>query len=317
MALPIRAFSIAGGFIMAWMKRIVLFVLVNILVIITISLTLNILGIRPYIEANGIDYSNLLAFCAVVGFSGALISLALSRFMAKMMMGVRVINSQSPRTGAEQDLLHLVSRLSQRAGLAAMPEVGVYDSPEVNAFATGPTKSRSLVAVSTGLLDQLDSQAVEGVLGHEIAHIANGDMVTMTLVQGVVNTFVMFFARIAAWVVAQAFASKSDREESPSPMIHFVAVMVFEILFSILGAIVVCFFSRWREFRADKGGAQVAGREKMIHALESLSRTRELIDPSHPAMASLKISGKTKGFFSLFATHPDLESRIAALRGAA
>lgn len=301
---------------MAWMKRIFLFIAVNILVLLTISITLNVLGIRPYLTENGIDFGSLLAFCAVVGFSGAFISLLLSRFLAKLMMGVKVINPSAPQSGTERDLVALVYRLSQRAGLTAMPEVGIYHSPEVNAFATGPSKSRSLVAVSSGLLSQMDSQAVEGVLGHEVAHIANGDMVTMTLLQGIVNTFVMFFARIAAWLVAQAFASRSDRNDGPSPMIHFIAVIIFEIFFSILGAIVVAYYSRRREFRADVGGATVAGREKMIHALESLKRSRDLVDTGHPALASLKISGKSRGFLQLFATHPDLDIRIRALRGA-
>lgn len=301
---------------MSWFKRIFLFIAVNILVVVTISLTLNILGIRPYLDANGIDYSALLAFCAVVGFVGAFVSLALSRFMAKMMMGVKVIDPSRAKSGAEKDLVAVVYRLAQRAGLSTMPEVGIYDSPEVNAFATGPSRSRSLVAVSHGLLNQMDTQAVEGVLAHEVSHIANGDMVTMTLIQGVVNTFVMFFARIAAWGVAQAFAGRSDRDERPSPMIHMISVFIFEILFSLLGAIVVAYFSRIREFRADKGGATVAGKEKMIHALESLKRSRDLIDPAHASMASLKIAGKrSRGFLELFATHPDLDLRIRALKG--
>lgn len=299
-------------------KRISLFILVNILVLVTISIVLNVLNIRPYITPYGLDYEALLAFCAVVGFTGAFISLALSRFMAKMMLGVRVIDSSSATKAFERDLVSTVHRLAQRAGLSKMPQVGIYNSPEINAFATGPTKSRALVAVSSGLLEQMDSSAVEGVLSHEIAHITNGDMVTMTLIQGVVNTFVMFFARIAAWAVSSAMSSR-DREDNRgvSPVVHFVAVMVFEILFSLLGAVVVAYFSRIREFRADKGGSALSGKEKMIHALESLKRSTELVDTSHQSLATLKISGKTKGFLSLFATHPDLEVRIAALRSAA
>ena len=298
-----------------WMKRIFLFILVNVLVMLTISLTLNLLNIRPYLDQNGIDFGALLAFCGVVGFVGAFTSLMLSKFIAKMMMGVRVIDSQTASSSSERELLALVGRLTQRAGLTKMPEVGIYNSPEVNAFATGPSKSRALVAVSSGLLQQMDSQAVEGVLGHELAHIANGDMVTMTLIQGVVNTFVMFFARIAAWFVAQALAGRNDRDERPSPFFHMIAVFVFEIFFSLLGAIVVAYFSRMREFRADKGGAKVAGREKMIHALESLRNTRQQVDQGHPSIASLKISGAPGGFLKLFATHPDIDLRIAALRG--
>ena len=299
---------------MQMFKRIFLFIAVNLLVMLTISITLNVLGIRPYLSANGIDYEALLAFCAVVGFSGAFISLLMSRFMAKMMMGVRVIDPSSAY-GAEKELVQLVHRLSQKAGLPGMPEVGIYDSPEVNAFATGPTKSRALVAVSTGLLQQMDGPAVEGVLGHEVAHIANGDMVTMTLLQGVVNTFVMFFARIAAWVVSQALSGNRDRDESPSPFIHFLAVMVFEILFSLLGAIVVAYFSRRREFRADSGGASLAGREKMVHALQSLKSHFE-VDESQQSLATLKINGRHRSsLMALFSTHPDLDDRINALRG--
>jgi heat shock protein HtpX len=295
------------------LKRIFLFIAVNILVVLTISITLNVLGIRPYLNANGIDYGALLAFCAVVGFMGSLVSLALSRVMAKMMMGVQVIDPSRPGSQAERELISVVHRLAQKAGLPAMPEVGIYDSPEVNAFATGPTKARSIVAVSTGLLHRMDSAAVEGVLGHEIAHIANGDMVTMTLLQGVVNTFVMFFARIAAWGVSQGMSNK-DSNEGPSPWIHFFAVIAFEILFSLLGAIVVAFFSRWREFRADKGGASLAGREKMIHALRSLKSSVGEYDDRNPSVAALKISGKSGGLMALLASHPDLDVRIETLQ---
>jgi heat shock protein HtpX len=295
-------------------KRIFLFIAVNILVLVTISITMSVLGVQPYLTDRGIDYSSLLVFCGVFGFVGAFVSLALSRIMAKMMMGVRVIDPSRPGSQVERDLVAVVHRLAQKAGLPAMPEVGMYSSPEVNAFATGPTKSRSLVAVSTGLLERMDSNAVEGVLGHEIAHIANGDMVTMTLIQGVVNTFVMFFARIAAWGVSQAFAGNRDSDEGPSPWIHFIAVIVFEILFSLLGAIVVAFYSRSREFRADKGSASLAGREKMIHALQALKSSVGHIDERNQSIASLKISGKSGGLMSLLATHPDLDVRIAALR---
>ncbi len=295
-------------------KRIFLFIAVNILVIVTISITLNVLGIRPYLDSNGIDYWALLAFCGVVGFVGAFVSLALSRVMAKMLMGVQVIDPSRPGSGAERELLTTVHRLAQKAGLPAMPEVGIYNSPEINAFATGPTKSRALVAVSAGLLQRIDNQAVEGVLAHEIAHVANGDMVTMTLLQGIVNTFVMFFARIAAWSVAQATSRNSD--DGPSPMVHFLAVIVFEILFSLLGAVVVAFYSRRREFRADKGGAWLASREKMIHALESLKGADGQYDARTEAVASLKISGKSGGLMALLASHPDLDVRIEALRKA-
>ncbi len=296
-------------------KRIILFIVTNLLVVITISITLNLLGVRPYLDANGIDYTSLLIFCGAFGFGGAFISLGLSRIIAKMMMGVQVIDPTNPGSPAARDLLAKVHRLAQKAGLPAMPEVGIYQSPEVNAFATGPTKARALVAVSSGLLQQMDDAAVEGVLAHEVAHVANGDMVTMTLLQGIVNTFVMFFARIAAWAVSQAMSSRDN--DGPSPIVHFVAVMVFEILFSLLGAIVVAFYSRRREFRADKGGAWLAGRDKMAHALQSLKNTIGQYDNRTQSVAALKISGKSGGLMSLLASHPDLDVRIAALKNSA
>lgn len=298
------------------MRRIFLFLVVNALVILTISITLNLLGIRPYLTEYGIDYTSLLAFCAVFGFVGSFTSLLLSKWMAKTMMRVRVIDPSHAST-AERELFKMVERLGQKAGLQKMPEVGIYENPEVNAFATGPSKSNALVAVSSGLLDRMDRDAVEGVIGHELAHVANGDMVTMTLIQGVVNTFVMFFARIAAWGVSQALSGNRDGDRGPSPLIHMVAVIVFEIMFSILGSVVVAYFSRWREFRADAGGARVAGKEKMIHALQSLKGASEMVDDSQSSLATLKINGKRGGLMALLATHPDLDTRIAALQGVA
>lgn len=304
---------------MAIAKRIFLFLLVNVLVVLTISITTSLLGIPGWMNSRGLDYGALLAFCAIAGFAGSFISLALSRWMAKMMMGVQVIDP-SRASGAERDLYNKVQRLAQRAGLPATPEVGIYHSPEINAFATGPSKRRALVAVSAGLLQNMDDSAVEGVLAHEIAHVANGDMVTMTLIQGIVNTFVMFFARILAWGVAQAMAGNRDNEEGGgiSHGVYWIATFVFEILFSVLGAIVVASFSRWREFRADRGGAQIGGREKMVHALQSLKGAISYAESGQaPAFASLKISEPKKGgLMSLFATHPDLDTRIARLREA-
>ena len=297
----------------SWMKRIFLFGIVNILIIVTISLVLNLLGVQPYMTAYGIDYGQLAVFCLVWGSGGALISLALSRVMAKMMMGVRVVDPNTPDPML-RDLVMTVHKLARGANLPAMPEVGIYDSPEVNAFATGPSKSRSLVAVSSGLLQRMNKGEVEGVLGHEIAHVANGDMVTMTLIQGIVNAFVMFFARILAFVLANAMRSSDDERSGPSPMVMYLATMVFEILFSLLGMMVVAYFSRWREFRADQGGAGLAGREKMIGALEALRRGTQMIDESHPSLATLKISGRPGGLMALLASHPPLEVRIERLR---
>lgn len=301
---------------MAWVKRIFLFLAVNILVMFTISLILNILGVQPYLTARGINYQSLLAFCLIWGMGGAFISLALSRVMAKWMMGVRVISPQE-RNPELQALVQRVHQLAKGAGLGTMPEVGIYESPEVNAFATGPTKSRSLVAVSTGLLQRMNRNEADGVLGHEVAHIANGDMVTMTLVQGVVNAFAMFLARVIAFAIAQVTSGQRDSEESAgfSSGIYFITQFVLEIVFMILGSLVVAWFSRMREYRADKGGARLAGREKMIAALEALRRTYELVDTeAQPAAQTLKISSRGSGIFRFFSTHPPLEDRIARLR---
>ncbi|MBI3392122.1 MAG: protease HtpX [Nitrospirae bacterium] len=298
------------------MKRILLFLAVNVLVIVTIGIVTSVLGIRPYITQYGIDFQALLAFSAVVGFSGAFISLALSRVMAKWMMGVQVLDPQAHLSNDARELVVQVHRLAKQAGLSAMPQVGVYESEEVNAFATGPTKNRSLVAVSSGLLARMDQQAVEGVLAHEISHVANGDMVTMTLIQGVINTFVVFLSRVAAYVVTMFF--RRDEDEGGFPyLVNMIAVIVFDILFSILGSIVVMYFSRIREFRADAGGARLAGRERMVHALESLKKSVELVDTQQTALATLKISGGAKGWMKLFASHPDLDERIARLKAGA
>ena len=290
-------------------KRVALFLAVNILVMLTISFVLQLLGVGPYLTAYGLDYRSLAAFCLVWGMGGAFVSLALSRIMAKWMMGVKVIPAQGA-PGELGDLVRAVHRLAASAGLPAMPEVGIYESPEVNAFATGPTKARALVAVSTGLLQRMNRRQLEGVLGHEIAHIANGDMVTMTLVQGVVNAFVMFLARVIAFAVSQNVKEESLR------MVNFMTTMVLEICLSLLGAVVVASFSRRREFRADEGGAALAGRSGMIDALRALQTyTRTIGLEEQPALATLKISGKSGGFLALLSTHPSLEERIARLEG--
>jgi heat shock protein HtpX len=298
-------------------KRVFLFVAVNVLVVATISVVLSLLGVRPYLTAYGLDLRALAVFCLVWGFGGAFISLALSRVMAKWGMGVKLVDPSTPDPSA-QELVSTVHRLAQAAGLRTMPQVGIYASDEVNAFATGPTKNRSLVAVSTGLLRRMQRDEVEGVLGHEIAHVANGDMVTMTLVQGVVNAFTMFLARVLAFFVAQLFRRDED-EGGVSHLVYFVATLVFDIAFSILGSVVVAWFSRLREFRADAGGARLAGRERMIAALEGLQRTFGVVDPhsSQAAVQTLKISGHPRGLMRFFSTHPPLETRIARLKALA
>lgn len=301
---------------MAWFKRIFLFLAVNILVMLTLSVLLKVLGIQPYLSARGMNYQSLMAFCLVWGMGGAFISLAISRMMAKFAMGVKVID-ESNRSPELQDLVQRVHRLAREAGLPKMPEVGVYESDEINAFATGPTKSRSLVAVSTGLLRRMNRAEADGVLGHEVAHIANGDMVTMTLIQGVVNAFAMFLARAIAFAVSQAGNSRDDERSSLNSGTYFIVQFVLEIVFMILGSLVVAWFSRWREFRADRGGANLAGRDKMIAALEALRRNYEMVDShAQPAVATLKISSRGSGIFKLFSTHPPLEERIARLAAA-
>ncbi len=288
-------------------KRIFFFILTNVLVLTTISIIFMVTGAGNYInESGGIDFGALLIFSAIIGFTGSFISLLMSRWMAKKMMNVKIIDPDGPMNSQERQIVDMVHRMSRAAGITKMPEVGIYHSPEVNAFATGPSKNRSLVAVSSGLLQEMDDAAVEGVIAHEVAHIANGDMVTMTLLQGVVNTFVVFLARIAAFI-----ASRFVKEEM-APIVHFIAIIVFQIAFSILGSIVVFAFSRYREFHADRGGADLAGKDKMVHALRSLQAyTNRVTEEKDTAIASLKINGKRKS--SLFSTHPDLNERIRRL----
>lgn len=299
-------------------KRIVLLMLVNLLVVTTISIVLGVLGVGRYFPQGGL--AGLAVMCLVWGFAGAFISLALSRLMAKWMMGVQVI-PQDVSDPVLRELVETVHELARRAGLPQMPQVGVYESPEVNAFATGPTRSRSLVAVSSGLLQNMRDREVAGVLGHEIAHIANGDMVTMTLLQGVINAFVMFLSRVLAFIISQALRSRDDRDSGGSSVLNFILVMVFQMVFSILGMFVVSWYSRRREFRADAGGAQFAGRENMIDALQALQRVH---DPQLAAaearhaqgFQAFKISGAQGGLMALLSTHPPLEERIARLEQA-
>ncbi len=298
-------------------RRLFLFFSINFLVILTLFFLLHVLGVRPYINSFGLDLTSLLIFCLVWGFGGALISLALSRKMAKWIMRVRIINpSEAPPQHSE--LITLVYTLSRQGGLKVMPQVGIYDSKEVNAFATGPSKKRALVAVSSGLLNKMSHQELEGVLAHEISHITNGDMITMTLIQGVVNAFAMFLARILAYAIG-SMGNRSSRRSSDgmSTFSYILLVYLFEFLFLILGSIAICFFSRKREFRADRGGAQLAGAEKMVAALEALKSLSTETDKTFEkaAFQSLKISTRSKkGFRALFSTHPPLDERIRKLR---
>jgi len=286
-------------------KRIFLFLLTNILIVATISIVASVFGVQPWLDAQGINYNGLIVFCLLWGFGGAFISLLLSKVMAKWMMGVKIIDPRET-TPELQWVRETTLRLAKAAGLPKDPDVGYYDSPEMNAFATGPSRRNSLVAVSTGLLQRMDKREVEGVLAHEVAHIANGDMVTMTLVQGVVNAFVMFISRVLVHTLVQFL------DEKQRAVVQFVGVIVFEILLGMLGMVVVAAFSRAREYRADKGGAMLGGRENMIAALKALQRQAGM-PVGNDTLAAFKIFGGGSGWAKFFSTHPPLESRIRAL----
>jgi len=290
-------------------KRIFLFVLTNIAIVATLTIVVSLLGLNQGYRGGGLDIGALATFCFIYGMGGAFISLLISRWVAKRAVGAQLIDGQTGN--AELDWLYAtVRRLTQQANLP-MPEVGVYNSEEVNAFATGPSKNRSLVAVSTGLLRNMRHEELEGVLAHEVSHIANGDMVTMTLLQGVVNAFVMFAARIIAHLMTRT----SDGRQGNGGGLYFLIVIVLQMVFGILGMLITSWFSRQREFRADRGGASLAGRDRMIGALRRLAANHELVDTRNEALATMKISGAGRwGLF--FSTHPPLEVRIAALENA-
>ncbi len=295
-------------------KRIGLMFLVGLLISITVSMIASFLGINRFIGPAGLNYGALMAFCLLWGFVGAFVSLMISKWMAKSMMGVQIVTENGPH----RELVQTVHKLARRAGLTEMPEVGIYQGEELNAFATGPSKNNSLVAVSTGLLTQMNEHEVEGVLAHEVAHIANGDMVTMALISGIMNAFVMFLARVLGFFIANAMrGNNDDRDEAPNPFVYYIVVFVLDIVLGILASMVVAWFSRYREFKADKGGAQLAGRDKMIAALSCLNRFYSKMESanskSEPAFQAMQISSK-KSFMSLFSTHPPLEDRINALR---
>ena len=289
-------------------KRIFLFLVTNIVIVLTLSVLMSVFGIGQYITPYGLDIQALAILCLVWGMGGSFLSLQMSRWVAKRATGVKLIQGQ---TGQEElDWVYqTVSRLAQQANLPT-PEVGVYDSSELNAFATGPSKKRSLVAVSTGLLRSMRREEVEGVLAHEIAHIGSGDMVTMTLLQGIINAFVMFFARIIAYVVVNALTRSSNSRSSW--MLEFMIIMVLQVVLGILGSLVTSWFSRYREFKADAEGARLAGREKMIGALKRLMANTEMVESHHESLATLKINGR-RGWAMFFSTHPPLQKRIAAL----
>ncbi len=290
------------------MKRIALFVLTNLAIVILLGVVTSLLGVNRFLTAQGLNVGMLLVFAAVIGFGGAFISLLISKPMAKWTTGARVIDQ--PGNAMEGWLVDTVRRLTQQAGLA-MPEVAIYEG-EPNAFATGAFRNHALVAVSTGLLQTMSKEQVEGVLGHEVTHIANGDMVTMTLLQGVLNTFVVFLSKVLAYVIDRMILRNED--EGPG-MGYFVADLVLNVLFGFLAAIIVSWFSRRREFRADAGSARILGSPRpMISALQRLGGLES--GPLPREMGAMGINGGTSGILSLFASHPPIEARIAALKAA-
>lgn len=288
------------------MKRIVLFLATNVAIMVVLGITVHVLGLNQFMAGGQLNLTMLLAFSAVLGFGGSFISLLISKKVAKWSTGAQVI--ETPRNATEQWLISTVQRFADKAGIP-MPEVAIYEGAP-NAFATGPSKSNSLVAVSTGLLQSMSREEAEAVLAHEVAHIANGDMVTLTLIQGVVNTFVFFLARVVGFMVDQ-FLRKDDSESSGQGMGYFITVIVMEITLGILASIIVMYFSRQREFRADSGAAWLMGnKQPMISALKRLGGMQAGELPSN--MAASGISGKG-GVMALFSSHPPIEQRIEAL----
>ncbi|MEO5667086.1 MAG: protease HtpX [Bdellovibrionota bacterium] len=274
---------------------------------ITLSFIAQALGISPYLKTQGVDYPSILLFCLIFGFAGSTLSLLLSKWMVKRSLRIEVIDP-SLSQGDMRWLYETVRHLSDRAGLSKTPEVGIYSSPELNAFATGSSRSDALIAVTTGLLASMNREEIEGVLAHEISHIANGDMVRMSLMQGVINTLVLLVAHVVSALVAERLDERGRR------FMRFQLIFLFEIIFGFFGALVVNGYSRVREFRADSGGAALAGRQKMIAALEALRDRMKLVDPREPRLAAFKIASASRGFSRFLATHPPLEDRIAALR---
>ncbi|MBI2306616.1 MAG: protease HtpX [Rhodocyclales bacterium] len=289
------------------MKRILLFLATNLAVMVVLGITASLLGVNKFLTANGLNLGALLGFAALMGFGGAFISLWMSKPMAKWSTGARVI--ASPSTSTEFWLFQTVERLAQKAGIA-MPEVAIYDG-EPNAFATGATRNSSLVAVSTGLLQNMTREEAEAVLAHEVAHVANGDMVTLTLIQGVVNTFVVFLSRVVGYLV-DSFLRRGDQESSGPGIGYMVTTIVCDIVFGILASIIVMYFSRQREFRADRGAADLLGNpQPMISALRRLGSLHT--EPLPQNMASSGIAGGP-AWMALFSSHPPIETRIRALQ---
>ena len=289
------------------MKRVFYFLITNLAIVLVLSITMRLLGVEPFLNANGLNLNSLLIFAAVMGFGGAFISLAISKWSAKQMSGAVTI--ENPKTPDEIWLMDMVKKQSQKVGIQ-MPEVAIFDSPVVNAFATGMSRNSSLVAVSSGLLNMMTKDEAEAVIGHEISHVANGDMVTLTLIQGVVNTFVLFFSRVIGYTVDKVIF-KTREGTGPA---FFITMIISELLLGVLASIVVMWFSRQREYRADFGGGQLAGKQKMIAALKRL-KTQYESSALPKSIAALGISGEQGiGLKELFSTHPSLDDRIARLQ---
>jgi heat shock protein HtpX len=292
------------------MKRIFYFLVTNLAIVLVLSITMRLLGVEPFLNANGLNLNSLLIFAAVMGFGGAFISLAISKWSAKQMSGAVTI--ETPKTPDEIWLMNIVKKQSQAVDIQ-MPEVAIFNSPAVNAFATGMSRNSSLVAVSSGLLEMMTKDEAEAVIGHEISHIANGDMVTLTLIQGVVNTFVLFFSRVIGYTVDKV-VFKTRQGTGPA---FFITMIISELLLGVLASIVVMWFSRQREYRADFGGGQLAGKQKMIAALQRL-KTQYETSALPKSIAALGISGEQGiGLKELFSTHPSLDDRIARLQQSA
>jgi len=294
------------------LKRIFLFLAVNFAIIMTLTAICNIFNINPYLNGYGLNVSHLAIFSLILGFTGSFISLLISKKAAKWMMNVAVINRDQPSNSDQQLLLEIIEQLSHEAKIP-MPEVGIYQSHEVNAFATGPSKRNSLVAVSQGLLNRMNRNEITGVLAHEIAHIANGDMVTMTLLQGIVNAFVIFLARFFAFVVSNFLRGN---RRSHSPFVYILFVYLFQITFMLLGSMVIAAYSRYREYQADRGGARLSSNEMMLSALKSLKDKANIHDPKleNSAIQPFKIQNQRNNWISLFSTHPPITNRIARLQ---
>lgn len=291
------------------MKRIALFLVTNLAVLVVLNLSMSLLGVGRYLHAQGLDLTQLLIFAALIGFTGALVSLLASKWMARMSTGARIIDPAAPQSAGEAWLVETVHQLADRAGIGH-PDVAIYDGAP-NAFATGAFKNDALVAVSTGLLNSMTEEEVTAVLGHEVAHIANGDMVTLTLIQGVVNTFVIFLARVVGYLV-DSFVLRNNNERGGIGPGYYITVLVCEIVFGILASIIVAWFSRQREFRADAGSARLLGaRQPMIKALARLGGLEAGDLPK--SFEASGISGRG-GFGALFASHPPIEDRIRALQ---